>query len=62
MSLFPSDTDGEVKHLKGATLDEVVTARECVIFSTPACGWCIKAKRFLTEELMVPCSYYSLHE
>lgn len=23
MSLFPSDTDGEVKHLKGATLDEV---------------------------------------
>ncbi|KAF4707478.1 Exosome component 5 [Perkinsus olseni] len=62
MSLFPSDTDDEMKALKGASLDEVITARDCVIFSTPACGWCIKAKRFLTEDLMVRCSFYSLHD
>ncbi|KAF4730389.1 thioredoxin reductase, partial [Perkinsus olseni] len=62
MSLFPSDTDDEMKALKGASLDEVITARDCVIFSTPACGWCIKAKRFLTEDLMVRCNFYSLHE
>ncbi|KAF4665061.1 thioredoxin reductase [Perkinsus chesapeaki] len=62
MSLFPSDTDDDVKQLKGASLSDVINSRECIIFSTPACGWCIKAKRFLTEDLMVRCSFYSLHD